>query len=151
MAIHYRKDSSSGITAPNPDGTSDVVAHITKHRGMKTALTSVSEDSNSIKHFSGILYRTEADDIIRDAHIFVTHLQLLNDLKGKIQTSTKADKIRASRAFQLAVRAKEALINWQFPLDNIDRKERISWCFKHIQAYSSIFSKGLSHEKSIYL
>lgn len=135
MAIHYRKDSPNGITAPNPDGARDVVAHITKHRGMKTSFTSVSEDKDSIKHFSGELYSTESDEITRDDHVFINHPQLINDLKRTIQTTRKAERITASRAYQLAIRAKEALINWQFSLDSIDRKERISWCFKHIQKY----------------
>ena len=45
MATHYRKDGPGGLTAPNPDAVKDVVAHITKHRGMKTVYTSVSEES----------------------------------------------------------------------------------------------------------
>jgi hypothetical protein len=53
MATHYRKDHPRGITAPNPDAEKDIVSHITKHRGMKTPFTSVSEDEQAIRHFSG--------------------------------------------------------------------------------------------------
>ncbi len=135
MATHFRKDSSNSITGPNPDGPDDLVAHITKHRGMKTAFTSVSADKNAIKHFSGVLYRTESDHIMRDDHIFISHPQLIEELRQKIQTSRRAERIIASRALQLAARAKEALIHWQFDLDRMDRKERMGWCYKQIQKY----------------
>lgn len=133
--IYYRKDSPKGITPPNPDGTRDMVAHITKHRGMKTPYTSVSEDRNAVRHFSGELYKTDSSDIIRDNHIVITHYDLTEKLKGIIQASRKEEKVIASRAFMLACRAKESLIDWQFRLDSIDRKERINWCFLHIQKY----------------
>ncbi len=137
MTIHYRKDSPNGITPPNPDSIRDIVSHITKHRGMKTAYTSVSEDQNAIKHISGQLYKTDSSEIILDNHKFITHPELTEALKGVIQSSQKADKVIASRAFQFAVRAKEALIDWQFDLSKTDRKERISWCYEHIQKYFS--------------
>jgi hypothetical protein len=133
--VHYRKDNPNGVTAPNPDGPNDIVSHITKCRGMKTALTSVSADRDAIKHFSGELYSTESDLIVRDGHAFIDHPRLIEKLKEIILSSHKEEKIKASRALQLAMRAKEALINWQFPLDTIERKERIGWCFRQIQKY----------------
>ncbi len=133
--IYYRKDSPKGITPPNPDGERDMVSHITKHRGMKTAYTSVSEDRNAIRHFSGELYKTDSSDIIQDNHIIINHQELTDRLKRLIQASQKEEKVMASRAFMLASRAKESLIDWQFRWESIDRKERINWCFLHIQKY----------------
>jgi hypothetical protein len=135
MTIHYRKDHKNGITAPNPEGQRDVIAHITKHRGMKTPYTSVSEDKNAIKHFSGVLYKTDIMKIKADAHCFITHAMLLNELQKNIQTTRRAEKILAERAYLLAQRAKEALIDWQFNLTAIRRTERIKFCYTHIQKY----------------
>ncbi len=137
MPVHYRRDNPNGITAPNPDAPKDMIAHITKHRGMKTPYTSVSEDKSAIEHFSGILYKTESDNIIRDKHIFHDHSSLINYLSGIIQSSRKGERILAVRAFQFVKNAREALIDWQFSLDSIDRKERITYCFKQVQQYFS--------------
>ncbi len=132
---HYRKDNPNGITPPNPDGDRDIVAHITKDRGMKTPYTSVSEVQNSINHFSGILYKTEPNQIINDKHKFKAHSELMNELRSIILTSSKKERIYAQRAFMLANRAKEALIEWEFILDTVKKKDRIKWCYNHIQKY----------------
>ena len=132
---HYRKDNPNGITAPNPDGNRNIVEHISKHRGMKTPYTSVSENLNAIKHFSGELYKTDPVNVVADGHNFKSHPDVIDELRSIIQTSVKSERILANRAFQYAKRAKEALIDWQFSLDNIKRKDRISWCYDHIQKY----------------
>ena len=132
---HYRKDNPNGVTAPNPDGDRDIVAHITKHRGMKTPYTSVSEDQNAIRHFSGELYKTDSDDIVAGGHVFKNHSEVVDELTSIIQTSARAERILAGRAFQYVKRAKEALIDWRFLLDNVKKKDRISWCYSHIQKY----------------
>jgi hypothetical protein len=132
---HFRKDTPNGITAPNPDGDRNIVEHITKCRGMKTSYTSVSEDRNAIKHFDGELYKTDSKDVIADGHNFKGHSDVIDELRSIIQTSVKSERILADRAFQYAKRAKEALIDWQFLLGNIKRKDRILWCYNHIQKY----------------
>ncbi|MGO9018041.1 MAG: hypothetical protein ACLQBD_26090 [Syntrophobacteraceae bacterium] len=137
MSVHYRRDNPNGITAPNPDAPKDMVSHITKHRGMKTAYTSVSEDKSAIEHFSGELYKTESDHVVRDKHIFHDHSSTISSLNELIQTSRKGERVVALRALQLAKRAKEALIDWQFSLDSVDRNERITWVFRYIQRYFS--------------
>jgi hypothetical protein len=135
MADHYRKDHPRGITPPNPDAGVDVVSHITKHRGMKTQFTSVSEDRDLIRHFSGALYATDSHDIIQDGHKFITHSDLIEHLRGIITSRKKKDRIIASRAFQMASRVKEAVIDWQFQSEMVERKHRITWCSNHIQRY----------------
>lgn len=132
---HYRKDNPKGITPPDPDGDKDIVAHITKHRGMKTPYTSVSEDQNSINHFSGILYKTEPNQIIGDKHKFKAHSELMDELRSIMATSSRKEKIYAQRAFMLASRAKEALVEWEFILNKVKKKDRINWCYYHIQKY----------------
>ena len=135
MTTHYRKDNPNGITAPNPDGNRDIVGHITKHRGIKTPYTSVSEDKNAIRHFSGETYKTDSADIEADNHLFITHSTLLQEIGKTVQTAKRGEKILASRAHMLAQRAKEALIDWQFNLDSIERKNRITFCNTQIQKY----------------
>jgi hypothetical protein len=136
MALHYRKDNPQGVTAPNPDAEKDIVAHITKRRGHKTPYTSVSEDEKAIEHISGgALYKTESDDVVQDSHSFITHSELLDHLRKIGMSSHKGERIKVSRALQYAFRAKEALIDWQFNLESIDRKDRIAWCSRHIQKY----------------
>jgi hypothetical protein len=135
MSIHYRKDNPNGITAPNPELERNVIFHITKCRGMKTPYTSVSEDINAINHFDGVTYRTNSDDIRTDNHIFITHANLLQELQNVIRTAKRAEKVKAERAYMLAQRAREGLIDWQFCLDSIERKNRIAFCFTQIQKY----------------
>lgn len=133
--MHYRKDSKNGITPPNPDGEQDVVEHITKHRGMKTALTSVSESSDSIAHFEGVLYSVEEVSVTRDGHNFTSHRALVAELRRRRDESTRSEKLLADRAIQYAKRAKEALIAWQFDLNGVQRSKRIKACFDRIQPY----------------
>lgn len=135
MKLHYRNDNPKGITAPNLDAERSKVAHITKHRGMKTPYTSVSEDKDCIQHFGGVTYQTDPQDIISHNHVFVSHPDLLGELQELVRTSKRADKITASRAFMLAQRAKEALIDWQFDITSIDRNRRITFCYNNIQQY----------------
>jgi hypothetical protein len=133
MSVHYRRDNPNGITAPNPDAPKDKIAHITKYRGGRTPYTSVSEDKMAIEHFDGILYKAESDNIIRDNHIFHDHSSLMTYLKGIIQSSRKGDRVIAERALLLAKHAKEALIDWKFALESIDRNERMTYCYRKIQ------------------
>lgn len=135
MTIHYRKDHKNGITPPNPEGPHDVIAHITKHRGMKTPYTSVSEDKTAIKRFTGVTYKTDSIKSTHDSHLFIAHADLLKELQRTIQTTSRTEKILAERAYLLAQRAKEALIDWQFNLNSIKRTERIKFCYAQIQHY----------------
>ncbi len=102
---------------------------------MKTQYTSVSEDEQAIKHFSGELYRTESDHIVGDNHNFIAHSELSDRLKSVIASSSRGERVTASRALQLALRAKEAVIDWRFNLETVPRKDRITWCFNNVQKY----------------
>ncbi len=135
ISTHYRKDHPKGITPPNPDAERDIVQHITKHRGLKTPYTSVSEDAQCIRHFEGSLYATEPEVILRDGHHFHAHSDIVKELTSLVQSSTRNERILAARALHLAARAKEALIDWQFDLTRINKKARITWCAQHIQSY----------------
>ena len=137
MVDHYRKDSNNGITSPNPDAPKDVLQHITKHRGMKTPYTSVSEDSNSIMHFDGVLYKTTSSIITVDGHDFKTHKQVLAHLQNIQLTAVRKEKILVNRAIANCSRAKEALVDWNFNLKSVDRKDHISVCYSLIQKYFS--------------
>ncbi len=103
-----------------------MVSHITKHRGMKTQFTSVSEDRDLIRHFTGTLYVTDSDEITRNGHEFITHPDLMDHLKGVIASTKREERVLASRAFQMASRAREALIDWRFDLERVERKNRIT-------------------------
>jgi hypothetical protein len=135
LPSHYRKDSPHGITPPNPDADPDIIQHITKHRGQKTPFTSVSESPDAIKHFEGILYTTQPNQIVGDRHIFLNHADLINHLKSLNQSSDRGKRVLAVRAILLATRAKEALVQWEFSLDKVKRKDRIVWCQRYIQKY----------------
>ncbi len=126
MPPHYWKDSPQGITPPNPDAEQNIVQHITKHRGLKTPYTSVSESPDAIKHFEGDLYKTDPNHIINDQHIFINHADLIGQLRLLNQASTRETRVLAVRAIQLASRAREALVQWEFPLDSVNRKDRIA-------------------------
>ncbi|QEP43364.1 hypothetical protein D5085_09660 [Ectothiorhodospiraceae bacterium BW-2] len=80
-------------------------------------------------------YQTDDQVIISDDHCFISHPDLLSELQELVRTSKRADKIIASRAYMLAQRAKEALIDWQFDVGSIDRKKHITFCYNSIQRY----------------
>lgn len=135
IPVHYRKDSPNGITPPNPDSDVDLIAHITKHRGMKTPFTSVSERAQCLKNFSGDLYSTEPDVIVGGGHRFQSHPEVIDEIRAAIHELRRGERVLAQRAFQYAERAREAVVIWQFHLDGVERKDRISWCATHIQQY----------------
>lgn len=136
MSPVFRKDNPNGITAPNPDGNRDIIEHITKHRGQKTPYTSVSEDRGAINHFDGVMYTAETASICTDGHDVISHSDISTQLKTTIQSTTdKRERALASRAFMLATRAREALIDWQLNASTIPRKDRITHCFSQIQKY----------------
>jgi hypothetical protein len=132
---HFRRDNPRGITAPNPDAPRDTIAHITKHRGLKTPYTSVSQDANAIRHFHGELYRTDPNKLLHDGHSFTTHVELMDALHHRLHASRREERVLATRAIQLAGRAKEALIDWQFALQNVPQQDRIRRCYDAIQQY----------------
>lgn len=132
---HYRKDSPRGITPPNPDAEHDIIQHITKYRGQKTPYTSVSESLDSIRHFDGVPYSIQPSLVTNDDHIFKSHADIVNELKLLNQSSSREQRVLATRALQLATRAKEALIQWNFDLEAVKKKDRIGWCQRNIQRY----------------
>ena len=132
---HFRNDSPNGITPPNPDANVSHVDHITKARGKRTQFTSVSQDADSIRHFSGELYRCSRIAVQGDGHTFVEHNDLVDGIRQTILKSRREEKIKAERALQYTTRAKEALINWKFDFRRVPRKDRITRCGDQIQAY----------------
>ena len=134
---HYRKDTSKGITPPNPNAEPDMIQHITKHRGQKTPYTSVSESPEAIKHFEGVLYETDPNMIISDNHVFISHTDLIVFLRSQSKSPDRKTKTLAARAYQLADRAREALVEWQFSsiFKGTAPKDQISLCRNQIQKY----------------
>ncbi|MFD0894393.1 hypothetical protein KBB96_07015 [Luteolibacter ambystomatis] len=135
IPLHYRKDSPNGITPPNPDNVVTLVEHITKCRGLKTHLTSVSAREESIRHFGGELYSTSPEEVIANSHRFVAHTAVREELRLLIQASKRAERVLAQRALQYAEKAHEAVISWEFDFSHVDRKDRINWCGSQIQPF----------------
>lgn len=133
--LHFRKDSPAGITPPNLDSDVDMIGHMTKHRGMRTPFTSVSERAESVRHFSGELYSVQPDSVIADGHGFHPHGGVIEQLRAAVHASQRAERTLAQRAFQYAERSREALIEWHFAIDRVERKDRITWCGNQIQKY----------------
>ena len=126
LPLHYRKDSPHGITPPNLDVDPDIIQHITKHRGLKTPYTSVSESPDAIQHFKGILYTTQPDRIVDDGHIFIGHANLIHHLRSLNQASDRGTRVLAVRALQLSTRAREALVQWEFSLERFENYTEIA-------------------------
>jgi hypothetical protein len=132
---YYRRDQSSGITAPNLAKCCSYAEHIVSARGKRDQYTSVSLDPKKIHGFGDKLYRLLREKLPEDGHDLVEHDILLSSLRQIAATGDKADKTRALRALRYATKRKEGLICWRFDICSIETKDIISWTFSKVQTY----------------
>jgi hypothetical protein len=135
MTELFRRDQTDGITAPNLADTSSFAEHIVHARGKHTRYTSVSTDPDTIRDFGPQLWQLLQPKTQQEGHRVVSHDELLTELRRILSTGTDEEKERAVRALPRAKKRREALVEWQFNLQNVERKELMSWAQKHVRPY----------------
>lgn len=132
---YYRKDQSTGITAPNLAKCCSYAEHVVSARGKRDQYTSVSLDPNRIHGFGDKLYRLLQEKLSKDGHDLVEHHILLTSLRQIAINGNKADRARALQALRYATKRKEGLISWKFDICSIELKDLISWAYSKVQSY----------------
>ncbi len=70
-----------------------------------------------------------------DGHVLVKHEELIKRLRETALSSTKSDRARAIQAQRYARRRLECLVDWNFSIEGLERKDIITWSFDNIQKY----------------
>jgi hypothetical protein len=135
LADYFRRDQSDGITAPDLSKLCTLAEHIVRARGKRTKYTSVSLELNKIDDFGPSLYRALRDVLAEEQHPIIEHAALMTKLREMAQTGEKADRIRALQAQRYAKRRSEGLIDWQFDITRVPRKDVITWAFCQVQRF----------------
>lgn len=132
---YFRRDQTDGLTAPDLSKICTEAEHIVRARGKRTSMTSVSLDPKKIDDFGPSLYQAIRPCIEGDGHTFIEHGALLEQLRKTALSTDKAERARAIQAQRYAKRRLEGLVAWKFDWSSIERKDLITWSFKHIQKY----------------
>lgn len=132
---YYRRDRLDGVTPPNLLKISTLSEHIVCARGKSSQYTSVSFNKRKIKLFGPSLYKLKKDIIIADAHTIIDHADLICNLQELVRGTDKQERVRALQALRYAKQRCEALIDWKFDIQKLERKSVITWTFEQIQKY----------------
>ena len=136
MADLFRRDQTDSVTGPNLDDTSSYAEHIVHARGKRTRFTSVSTSRDAIRDFGPQLWKLLQPQIATDGHAIVTHEDLVRALRQTLSDEGDARaRELAARAIPRAVRRREALVQWGFKIDGVERKDRMAWAEKHVRTY----------------
>lgn len=132
---YYRGDQRAGITAPDLSKRCEFAEHIARARGKRTAYTSVSLDRRFIERFGECDYVLLREPIDRDGHRLVEHGELITHLEQAARERDKGERLIALQALRYARLRREGLVNWNFNIDGVERKDLITWAFGRVQAY----------------
>jgi hypothetical protein len=132
---YFRRDQADGVSAPDLSKDCSYAEHIVRARGKRTQFTSVSLDPNKIDDFGPTLYRAIRHAIAGDGHTLVEHAELMRELRAAAESSQREERARAIQAQRYAKRREEGLVEWRFALGNVERKDLITWAFRHVQKY----------------
>lgn len=134
-SLYFRQDQADGITPPNLAVKCTYAEHIVRARGKKSQYTSVSLDKNKIRDFGPQTYFLVEDKLLSDSHSLVEHKDLLASLRQAAVSSDKAERNRAIQAQRYARRRMEGLVDWNFDIGQVDRKNLITWSKQSVQPY----------------
>ena len=135
LADYFRQDQEKGITAPDLSKDCTYAEHIVKARSKRSQLTSVALEPGKIQDFGTTLYQALRQQISQDQHTLIEHAELLLHLRQVAEAGEKEERVRAIQAQRYAKRRLEGLVKWNFRIENIERKELITWTFRNIQKY----------------
>ena len=132
---YFRRDQKDEISPPDLVKICSYEDHIVHARGKRTKFTSLSLDLSRIRDFGESSYRLRREDAEADHHIVVEHEHLLAELQRTVSEGEKAERLKAIHALRYARLRKEGLVDWQFDITMVERKDVIAWAQRHIQQY----------------
>lgn len=97
--------------------------------------TSVSTSKDAIRDFGEQLWKLTQPKVTDDGHVLVMHEQLLHALRALLHDNDDRTRELAARALPRSIRRREALVDWRYNVDGIERKDRISWAERYVSAY----------------
>jgi hypothetical protein len=135
MGELFGRDQVDTVSGPNPDDTSNYAEHVVHARGKRTRFTSVSTSRDAIRDFGNQLWKLVQPKVTDDGHVVVTHEQLLQELRDLLHGDDERASELAARALPRSIRRREALVDWRYKTDGIERKDRISWAERYVREY----------------
>ncbi|MBI4569998.1 MAG: hypothetical protein HY719_16515 [Planctomycetes bacterium] len=134
---YFRRDKPGGVTPPNLALSCAYAERIVRARGKKTPFTSVSLDPSRTRPFGDQLYKLLRKDLMADGHELIEHEALLSRLRDSAAAQEKAERLRSVRAMRLARKNREGLVQWNFDIVGVERKDLIGWAGERVQKYFS--------------
>lgn len=134
---YFRRDQSSGVTAPDLAKSVTIAEHIVNARGKRTQFTSVSLDATRIRIFGDTTYKLKRPEVDEAGHTVIEHTVVVADLEEVVRTQDKADRARAISALQRARSRQEGLVQWRFNHSGVERKDLMTWSESRVQAFFS--------------
>ena len=104
-------------------------------RGKRTRYTSVSTSQNAIRDFGEQLWKLTQPKVTDAGHIVISHEELLRALRTILEADDDRQRELAARAIPRVNRRKEALVDWQFAVDRIERKDRMVWAENQVREF----------------
>jgi hypothetical protein len=132
---YFRRDQADGISPPDLAKDCSYAEHIVHARGKRTRYTSVSLSPDLIRDFGTTLYKLKRAQVVNDGHVLIEYNALVIALQQVAVKGDKADRERAIAALRYAKRRKEGLVEWQFNIASVPRKDIITWAMHHVQSY----------------
>jgi len=132
---YFRRDQNDGVSPPDLNKDCSYADHIVHARGKRTRFTSLTLDPARCRDFGKCTYRLLREPAEADKHKIVEHEHLLTELHQTAVRGEKDERLKAIHAFRYARMRKEGLVDWQFDISRIERKEVISWAHRQIQKY----------------
>lgn len=134
---YFRRDRKEGISPPDLSKQVDFADHIVEARGKRTQFTSVSKAPGKIGDLGDQLYRVKRDKLDKDGHSLVEHELLMDALREQVQKTDRASRLKAAQALRYARKRLEGLIDWQFDIRGVERKDLLTWAAGKVRGYFS--------------
>ncbi len=132
---YFRRDQKDGVSPPDLSKDCSYADHIVHARGKRTKFTSLPLDLAKCRDFGECTYRLLREPAEADKHKIVEHEHLLTELQQTASRGEKDERLKAIHALRYARMRKEGLVDWQFDISRVERKEVISWAHRQIQKY----------------
>ena len=97
----------------------------------------MSLDLTRIRDLGAQSYRLRREEATADGHRIVEHEALVLNLRQLISEGEKGERQKAIQAFRYASNRREGLVDWQFDISGVERKDLINWATARVQRYFS--------------
>jgi hypothetical protein len=132
---YFRRDQKDGVSPPDLSKDCSYADHIVHARGKRTKFTSVTLDIARCRDFGECTYKLIRELADADEHKVVEHEHLLAGLQQTASHGEKDERLKAIHALRYARMRKEGLVDWQFDISRVERKELITWAQRQITKY----------------